>query len=367
MESVNCAICKEDNTTFLFSKWGHRMVQCARCGLTYVNPRSFNVETDAYFEGPYLSTIEENGALRPGIDFLYSQITDNLGTYLKPGRLLDVGCAMGHFMAFARERGWNVHGVECSRFASQYGRNRWGLRILDICDLQEARLPDRHFDACVLIEVAEHLPHPLATFTEIFRLLKPGGMVYVTTPNFASFRSLLQREGWNAVIPSGHLYLFSAETLHALLESIGFRQIVNLTGAVQFDSELDSIRSNGGRVAISTAEIEVLRNRTAQEDAGKLSNGRGDGLVMCAIKPVPEHEVIIASVRSAAPTWELEGKLVCAAGTSAEDQKVYLIQEGRKHWVISTEWLTQHGMRLEDTIQVARERLDSVLPGTALG
>jgi hypothetical protein len=237
---------------------------------------------------------------------------------------------------------------------------------MDVCDLQESRLPNKHFDACVLIEVAEHLPHPRATFTEIFRLLKPGGMVYVTTPNFGSFRSLLQREGWNAVIPTGHLYLFTAETLHALLASIGFTQIVNLSGSAQFDFELNTIRSNGGGVAVSAAEIEVIRNRTEQEDADKLSNARGEGLVMCAIKPAAEHELMVASVRSSAPAWNLEGKLVCAPGTSVDDQRVFLIREGLKHWVISAEWLTRHGMRIEDTVQVTREVLDSVLPGVAI-
>ncbi len=365
MESVNCVICNEDNTTFLFPKWGHRIVQCARCGLTYVNPRNFNVESDSYFQGPYLSTIEENGVLKPGIDYLYSQITNNLGTCYKPGRLLDVGCAMGHFMAFARERGWNVYGVECSRYASQYGRNRWGLRIMDVCDLQEARLPEKHFDACVLIEVAEHLPHPRATFTEIFRLLKPGGMVYVTTPNFGSFRSLLQREDWHAVIPTGHLYLFSAETLSALLASIGFTNTINLTNPEGFDTVLKAVHANGG-VRVSAAEIDALRNRVAQEDAGKLSNARGEGLVMCAFKPLHGRDVTAASVRSSVPVWQFEGKLVCSSGTSAEDQKVYLIRGGLKHWVISAEWLKQNGMRIEDTIQLERETLDGILGGAAI-
>jgi SAM-dependent methyltransferase len=331
-----------------------------------VNPRSFNVEDDSYFQGPYLSTIEEQGVLKPGIDYLYSQIVLNLNAYLNPGRLLDVGCAMGHFMVFARDRGWKVSGLEYSTYAADYGRKRWGLSIHAGSDLQDARLPQQHFDACVLIEVAEHLPAPRATFTEVFRLLKPGGMVYVTTPNFSSYKALLQREAWNVVIPSGHLYYFSAETLAALLTSIGFTRIINLTAPVRFEDELTAIRSANGAV-IGPEEMEDLRRRTSSEDASKLSNGRGEGLVMCAIKPGVEHDPFLASVRSSAPPSALEGKLVRAPGDTVEDQKVYLIREGKKHWVVSAEWLDRHSLRLSDTIQVERNVLDSLFTGPPLG
>src|SRR5437773_582256 len=129
METVSCAICGQKDTVFLFSKWGHNIVKCRQCGLSYVNPRSLSLETEDYFRGPYLSTIEENGALKPGIEDLYSGVMRDLNTCLTPGRLLDVGCAMGHFMVYARRHGWSVEGTECSRYAADYCWTRWGLRI----------------------------------------------------------------------------------------------------------------------------------------------------------------------------------------------------------------------------------------------
>src|SRR3954454_17595495 len=213
MQSICCAICGEDKGDVLFYKWGYSIVKCRRCNLSYVNPRSFKQEADDYFRGPYLATIEENGSLKSGIHSLYSEIITNLHTSLAPGRLLDVGCAMGHFMAFAREYGWTVQGVECSPYAADYGLNRWGLPIHAHCDLRAAGLSHDYFDACVLIEVAEHLPDPRVTFTEVLRLLKPGGVLYITTPNFTSFRALFQRDNWQAVIPTGHLYYFTADSL----------------------------------------------------------------------------------------------------------------------------------------------------------
>ncbi len=144
----------------------------------------------------------------------------------------------------------------------------------DVCELKDARLPEKHFDACTLIDVAAHLPHPRAAFTEIFRLLKPGGVVYITTPNFASFRSLLLRDRWEPVIPSGHLYLFSPQTLSALLESVGFTRLLNLTTAARFETELDAIRSKGELPLSETEIIAMYRHGTALEDSDKLSNAR---------------------------------------------------------------------------------------------
>lgn len=365
MELVACDLCGHNDPTVLFSKWGLDIVECKICGLAYVNPRRFIVEADDYFRGAYLSTVEDNGTLKPGIEYLYRQVIDNLSVYLRPGRLLDVGCAMGHFMLYARQHGWDVQGIECSTYAAAYGREKSGLRVYPVCDVRDAGLPDRYFDACVLIEVAEHLPKPRQTFTEVFRVLKPGGVLYVTTPNFASFRSLLERQEWNPIIPTGHLYYFTAASLSRMLKSIGFRSAVDLTPAADFAAELEAALASGGML-LGDVEIENIRRRASQEDSDKLYNGRGDGLVLLAVKPHSAGDPVIASLRNAKALDYLEGKLVRGPGTSLEEQKVYYVRGGRKHWVVSADWLGKHGMRLEDTMQISKQDLDAILLGAPL-
>jgi SAM-dependent methyltransferase len=365
MESIACAICDQDQTVSLFASRGFNIVKCRKCGLCYVNPRCFNVEIDDYFEGPYQSSVQDGDALRADVEFVYSEILGNLTTYLRPGRLLDVGCAMGHFMALARKAGWKVHGVECSRFAAEYGRKRWGLPIQQVCDLRDAHLPENHFDACVLMEVAEHLPYPRITFTEVFRVLKPGGMLYVTTPNFSSFSALLQLEDWEVVIPSGHLYYFNAGSLGTLLTSIGFTRLIELTSPADFEDELDAVRA-AGNLRIDRATLKETRRQVAVEDAGKLFNGRSEGLIMCAVKPRSEHETASASLRYSGQLPNFDGRLVRASGPEMEGRKVYLVRNGRKHWVRTFDWLHEHGMQIEQTIPVAREILDCILSGPDL-
>jgi SAM-dependent methyltransferase len=352
METIDSCLCGATDARFCFSKWDYQIVECPHCGLAYVNPRNFVVEADGYFEGPYLSTIEDNGTLKPGIEHIYSAIVKNLATRLFPSRLLDVGCAMGHFMAYARDYGWNPSGVECSTFAAAYGRTRFGLDIKAACDLREARFPEAEFDACVLIEVAEHLPYPNQTFTEVFRVLKPGGTVYVTTPNWGSFHSLLQREEWGAVIPTGHLYYFKPASIAHLLGSIGFTEILDLTPPGNYAAILAESRASRS-LRLDDAALSTLTSQIEREDAGKLSNARGDGLTCIARKPL---------AGTVCGPHKLEGKLV----QGSDDQKIYLVRDGQKHWVTSSEWLLKRGMRLEDTQKISHDDLNSLLIGSPL-
>jgi len=319
-----------------------------------------SIESDEYFRGAYIETIEENGRLKQGIEGIYSEVLRNLSAHLMPGRLLDIGCAMGHFMEYARRHSWNVHGVECSPYAASYGRNRWGLPIQAVCDLGEARLPESHFDACSMVEVVEHLPNPRQTLAQAFGLLKPGGMIYVTTPNFGSFRSLLQKQEWAAVIPTGHLYYFTFQTLGNLFHSVGFRQIFNLTPPADFDIDAGELRKHAA-LDLSNSELEEIRREALSADAGTPFNGRGEGLVMCALKPLASHNSVAASIRSWDPLPDLEGRLVRISGDGAEAEKVYLIHEGRKHWVTSVDWLRRHGRKLEETVQVKHDILGRFL------
>jgi len=272
---------------------------------------------------------------------------------------------MGHFMVEARGRGWQATGVECSPYASEYGRNRWGLAVRQACNLRDAGLPANQFDACVLIEVAEHLPHPKETFTEVFRVLKPGGILYVTTPNFASFRSQLQREEWKPVIPSGHLYYFTADSLTKLLTGIGYVDSIDLSLPADLDNELEAITTAGGSISWRS-DVEAIRERTTKEDRMKAVNGRGEGLTVLARKPVLPHASSIAALRFTEVPPSLEGKLIRVGGSSIEDQKVYFVNGGRKHWVVTTDWLAKRAMRLEDTIEVDRAVLASLLLGPPL-
>jgi len=364
---VACNICGSQDTRLVFQKWSFRIVQCIECGLVYVNPRAFRIEEDDYFQGPYLSTIEKDGKLDPGIATLYGEIIYNLGSRAPLGKLLDVGCAMGHFLGFAKRYGWDVEGVECSPYAADYAEKRFGAKVHPVCTLSDAKLQKDTYNSCVLVEVIEHLPDPRETMREVWRVLQPGGLVYLTTPNFSSYRSLLMREEWTAVIPIGHLYYFDANTLGHLLLSLGFINVENLTGPSDFGVELD-YAEKGGKFNRTSEQLAQLREMARQDAERGPANGRGEGLVMCARKPWNlEGQAEPAPIVQQVFKTSFEGCLVRRPGDTWEDQKVYFVDNGRKRWVTTAEWIVARGMNWPGDVQfITAEELDEILPGPPL-
>jgi SAM-dependent methyltransferase len=365
-ELVACNLCGESRASVVFRKnlWGtdYTIVRCDACGLVYVNPRAFAVKTDEYYKGAYLETIERHGRLDPGVEFIYRETMQRLQAFLHPGRLLDVGCGMGHFMNYARREGWDVCGVEASRFAAEWGRNRFGVRTHPVVMLGEARFPDSYVDAAVMIETIQQSSDPTSALAETFRILKPGGVLCLTTPNFHCYRSLLMREAWAPIIPSGHLYYFTAETLTRMMHAAGFGGVMDLTKNGSFEEDLAFARAEG-RLRLSEAELAELRQRLALEDAPKLANQRGEGLIFCGRKPFGGPEALWASLRNSELPTEVEGKL--AQSRIGDTDRIFYVSGGVKYWVTSPERMAARGLRMPDDIHVV-DRLDFLPEGPVI-
>jgi SAM-dependent methyltransferase len=135
------------------------------------------------------------------------------------GRILDVGCALGDFLAEARARGWNTEGVEVSAYAAARARDI-GLCV-HVGSLEELALEAASFDVVTLYDTIEHLPDPLATLQEVNRLLVPGGLLHVVTPNVGGIQSRLLGRRWYHYKPGEHLFYFEPKTLQSVLRRAG--------------------------------------------------------------------------------------------------------------------------------------------------
>jgi 2-polyprenyl-3-methyl-5-hydroxy-6-metoxy-1,4-benzoquinol methylase len=138
-------------------------------------------------------------------------------------RLLDVGCSSGAFLAAAARLGLRVAGVEPSAEAADTAR-RAGFQVSTGL-LEEARFPDGGFDAVTLIEVLEHLRDPRSLLGECRRILRPGGIVMVTTPNAASWTARAMGSRWEVFslrAMGGHVSFFNSASLKLIAERTGF-------------------------------------------------------------------------------------------------------------------------------------------------
>ena len=104
------------------------------------------------------------------------------------GVLVDVGCGVGQLRSYVREHFTRYIGVDAVRYQDFPADAEFHLVDLDT---GKASLPDACADAVAAVETIEHLENPRAFMRELVRLVKPGGLVVVTTPNQLSLLSLL--------------------------------------------------------------------------------------------------------------------------------------------------------------------------------
>jgi SAM-dependent methyltransferase len=208
--SARCPLCSAAAARVCrLAAGAHDVLRCRRCRVAFLEPQPSAAELDAVYAAYYR---HDNSALNPITAARYEQILSRLEDGGRPGRLLDVGCGAGQFLEVARRRGWRTFGTEISDSALRYLRDR---------DLEVYRgaLPalglEAQFEAVSMIEVLEHLPEPDAYLRAAVRALRPGGWLYLTTPNFDGLSRRLLQGRWRVLAPE-HLFYFSPAALRRL-------------------------------------------------------------------------------------------------------------------------------------------------------
>lgn len=203
-----------------------RHVICRNCQLIYANPiEKTNRVNRAYSRRKSTDASIIRGmrlkASRSQLELVeQQQHRDGL-------RLLDIGCGEGFFLFNASRAGYTTRGVELSEDAAAYARREFGLDV-DAKPFEELHLPGNEFDVVTLWQVLEHVPHPLAILSEAHRVLKPGGLLALSTPDIGSTPArVLGSRWWN--IRMVHINQFTTATLTALVRNAGFRDISSVS------------------------------------------------------------------------------------------------------------------------------------------
>ena len=139
----------------------------------------------------------------------------------KGEKVLDIGCGDGAFLKRAAQIGWEAWGIEPDAKAAARLR---GFKVLQ-GSLPNIPLPDASFDFITLSHVIEHLHDPVAALKEIHRLLKPGGKVWIATPNIESFGHRLFGVTWIGIQSPTHLVLFNRRAIRQAFASSGFQAV----------------------------------------------------------------------------------------------------------------------------------------------
>jgi SAM-dependent methyltransferase len=141
--------------------------------------------------------------------------------YLKPfvGRVLDVGCGVGNFLAWADKNGWDAYGIDFDHDAVEAGKNMFDLQNLSVADVQEfkAQHPEEKFDLVTFFDVLEHIDNHNEFIETIKSLLTSRGYVAMSMP-YRKHAQWLMTGDW----PPRHLTRWDRTSLKKFLEDRGF-------------------------------------------------------------------------------------------------------------------------------------------------
>lgn len=200
-----------------------QLLRCTGCALVLESPRPTWASVVAMFsEQPeYLDRPEDQATKRQLIAAQAGRVYNISRFKPVPGRLVDVGCGSGFFLACAQERGWEAWGTEISTAAVAYARGALDLKV-ETGGL--ATLPAASFDAATMYHTLEHVDDPVVVLREIHRVLRADGLLVIEVPNLASFDAWWKGEKWEGWAWPTHLFHFTPHTLTTTLLAGGFRR-----------------------------------------------------------------------------------------------------------------------------------------------
>jgi 2-polyprenyl-3-methyl-5-hydroxy-6-metoxy-1,4-benzoquinol methylase len=264
-----CPVCQADgNAWSCMKRYRHaRLHRCRRCGHVFADGIPTGTELDRHYGGYPRAPCSSEITLRR-----YEELLDAFEPYRQRNRLLDVGCGVGDFLVAARARGWEVQGVELEQRARAICADR-GLTVIE-APLDPARFPSAGFDVVSALEVLEHMIDPRAEMHSVASVLRPGGLLYVTTPNFASLTRRLLGPRSSVIAYPEHLGYFRPATLERLLSDAGLVRIELRATGFSVGQVRDAIRSGAPseRKSVDESLRSALEHRRSLKLAKRAVN-----------------------------------------------------------------------------------------------
>lgn len=277
-ETRHALTCKD----FTVSQKQFDIVECTGCGFRFTNPVPGQDEIGPYYiSDDYISHSNTKRGLvsrvyqwvrRRAIRQKASQIECETG--LRNGRLLDIGCGTGEFLAEMKRRGWATHGLEPSPAARTQAQQNHSLTVQEPQEL--FNLTPGTYDVITMWHVMEHV-HTLNEYVaQLHKLLKPNGLLIVAVPNATSHDAAHYAEYWAAWDVPRHLYHFSLPTMKRLMAKHGLE--VKTAELMSWDAYYVSLLSEKyrtGRQRLFAAFCAGWRsNRAARKDVTRSSSLR---------------------------------------------------------------------------------------------
>ncbi len=199
----------------------YSLVRCQSCSLVWTHNPPLPDEMEHHYGPDYNRLIAAAGEGSPN---RWRDRHRTLFQYKTSGRLLDLGCSSGSFLASLKSSSWDLSGIEMSPESAKRARNCSGAQVF-VGDILDAPFEECAFDVVTCFDVFEHLYQPHKVMKKVWHWLKPGGVFYLTVPNIDSAGANVFGSYWYALELPRHLYHFSPASMRHLVKSTGFEEV----------------------------------------------------------------------------------------------------------------------------------------------
>jgi len=230
---TSCPSCKSESLEKIMSVHDYlltgeifQITGCQKCSLRFTNPKPLENEIHKYYESS--EYISHSDSAKGIVNFLYRLIrkftiarkSGIIKTFVKEGKLLDIGCGTGEFLHRMQQGKFDVFGIEPGETARSSAKIKYNLNVFDDDALVE--IQKESFDIVTLWHVFEHVYSLEEKILQIKTLIKPGGFLFIAVPNFDSYDANHYGKHWAAYDVPRHLFHFNLKSLPEFILNFGF-------------------------------------------------------------------------------------------------------------------------------------------------
>lgn len=257
LKNIACPLCKSDK---IFPKGKyytkHGLMYCKHCRLVFMEKIPAPKELHSHYSDyPYF--FPQN--VRFSIEKSYEELLVRLEPYRINNCLLDYGCGTGIFLQKAKEKGWQVYGIELSEKAliECHKQNLTVYKTVE--ELQSFH--NIKFDVITMFEVIEHLSEINSVLSSLTHLLRKDGGLFLTTPNFNNPTRWFYKENYHNIEYPEHLLYFTCSSINHHFKRSGYKNLFLQTTGIDFSSKRKINASASEISSLTTNEIILVKSQ----------------------------------------------------------------------------------------------------------
>lgn len=250
----HCLLCKSIKLKPLNGYEKANLCKCESCNFIFSCKKPEVSELEKFY-----NSYGTNNYLSPLTIKRYNQLLDQFEIYRKTNKILDVGCGIGYFLEEAKKRDWEVYGTELSKKSAEICSGK-GIKIKEGI-LDSKNYEPGMFDIITSIEVIEHINNPLEELKNFNSILRKGGLVYVTTPNFNSLLRYRLKSAYNIITYPEHLCYYTPKTLNKLFKISGFKELKIETTGISLTRFRTSTGISDQKIISAKSDDEKIRTK----------------------------------------------------------------------------------------------------------